>query len=70
MIHFLTKNLGMTYVGVCADDTVFQYRISDPGKLPMYLIIGTYHSEGKIKWNGIVHHSYIQYTKGNDFDCF
>ena len=29
---------------------------SDPGMLPMYLIIGTCYSEGKIKFSGIVHH--------------
>ena len=32
---------------------------SDPGTLHMYLITAICYYEGKIKWNGIVHHFYI-----------
>ena len=43
---------------------------SDPGMLPMYLITGTCYSEGKIKWNEIVHHFYIRFTQRDYLDCF
>ena len=29
--------------------------------LPMYFITETCYSDGKIKWNGIVHHFYIKF---------
>ena len=36
---------------------------SEPEMLPMYFITCTYYSDGKIKWNGIVHHLYIKFIR-------
>ena len=36
----------------------------------MYLITGTYYSEGKIKCNYIVYHFYTKFTSRNYFNCF
>ena len=48
MIHILEKHLGMMWVGVGADDRFCNIVFSDPGMLLIYLITGTYYSEGKM----------------------
>ena len=57
------------WVGVEADDRFGNIVFSDPGMLPMYLITGTYYSEGKNLCNEIFYH-FTSNSLTNYFNSF